>query len=281
MPRCEHNDVKGFAAVRLCVCCIGALGLLRASSRADCRREFTGRRCTGSATSPIARRRSPGFHRRASTSVRSMPSGPPPATPTPIDLLSLSPTSLRGPPSKPIPADWAVLQRQQMLETSRTLRSPVSDGKATANLAPFAIRVIAVTATTPTSTAPTNTPVVAPTPPVSAPPTPTTGATPPSTGNPSAATPATSSQTPAPDPALVNHGPAVSGTPPAVIAGSAYAFTPSATDIDGDPLTFAISNRPARPLSTRDREGCRYAVVRGRRDLSGHPDRRQRRQQAE
>lgn len=42
-----------------------------------------------------------------------------------------------------------------------------------------------------------------------------------------------------------NSVPTISGTPAAsVTAGTSYDFTPSATDADGDPLTFAISNLP-------------------------------------
>ena len=44
----------------------------------------------------------------------------------------------------------------------------------------------------------------------------------------------------------VNRAPTISGTPPAsVTAGSAYTFTPSASDADGNALTFSIVNRPA------------------------------------
>ena len=42
-----------------------------------------------------------------------------------------------------------------------------------------------------------------------------------------------------------NTPPTISGTPAAsVTTGSAYSFTPSATDINGDPLTFSIVNKP-------------------------------------
>lgn len=45
---------------------------------------------------------------------------------------------------------------------------------------------------------------------------------------------------------LPNHDPLISGTPTAVIvAGSAYAFHPSASDQDGDLLAFSISGKPA------------------------------------
>jgi hypothetical protein len=43
-----------------------------------------------------------------------------------------------------------------------------------------------------------------------------------------------------------NRAPTISGTPPtAVMQGTAYAFTPTATDADGDTLTFSIVNAPA------------------------------------
>jgi hypothetical protein len=42
-----------------------------------------------------------------------------------------------------------------------------------------------------------------------------------------------------------NTAPQISGTPAAsVIAGSAYSFTPTASDADGDTLTFSVSNLP-------------------------------------
>jgi hypothetical protein len=44
----------------------------------------------------------------------------------------------------------------------------------------------------------------------------------------------------------VNTTPNISGTPPtSATAGEAYSFTPTATDPDGQTLTFSISNRPA------------------------------------
>lgn len=44
----------------------------------------------------------------------------------------------------------------------------------------------------------------------------------------------------------VNSPPAISGTPStAAVVGSAYSFTPTASDADGDPLTFSITGRPA------------------------------------
>jgi hypothetical protein len=43
-----------------------------------------------------------------------------------------------------------------------------------------------------------------------------------------------------------NNPPTISGTPPtSIVAGQAYAFTPRASDDDGQPLTFAIANKPA------------------------------------
>jgi hypothetical protein len=46
--------------------------------------------------------------------------------------------------------------------------------------------------------------------------------------------------------AAPNSAPAISGVPQdAVTAGQSYSFRPSATDADGDALTFAIRNRPA------------------------------------
>ncbi len=46
--------------------------------------------------------------------------------------------------------------------------------------------------------------------------------------------------------AAPNRAPTISGAPAtSVVAGSAYAFVPTATDADGDTLTFAITNMPA------------------------------------
>jgi large repetitive protein len=48
----------------------------------------------------------------------------------------------------------------------------------------------------------------------------------------------------APNP--TNHAPTISGSPPtSVRAGNAYTFTPTASDPDGDKLTFSVANRPA------------------------------------
>jgi hypothetical protein len=58
-----------------------------------------------------------------------------------------------------------------------------------------------------------------------------------------------------------NRPPVIGGTPPAsVTAGSAYSFTPTASDPDGQPLTFSIANRPA---------WASFSTVTGR--LSGTP----------
>jgi hypothetical protein len=46
--------------------------------------------------------------------------------------------------------------------------------------------------------------------------------------------------------APANHAPTISGTPAtSVMAGSAYSFTPTAADADGDTLTFSITNKPS------------------------------------
>jgi hypothetical protein len=43
-----------------------------------------------------------------------------------------------------------------------------------------------------------------------------------------------------------NRAPTISGTPPtAVMQGTAYSFQPTASDADGDTLTFAIVNKPS------------------------------------
>jgi hypothetical protein len=43
-----------------------------------------------------------------------------------------------------------------------------------------------------------------------------------------------------------NRAPLISGTPPTtVLAGTQYSFTPSATDPDGNALTFSVSNMPS------------------------------------
>jgi hypothetical protein len=43
-----------------------------------------------------------------------------------------------------------------------------------------------------------------------------------------------------------NRAPLISGTPPTTVAlGITYAFTPIASDPDGDPISFSIRNKPA------------------------------------
>src|SRR5438046_1341123 len=46
-------------------------------------------------------------------------------------------------------------------------------------------------------------------------------------------------------PPAINHAPVISGTPMTSVAvGQPYAFVPTASDADGDTLTFTIANRP-------------------------------------
>ena len=67
--------------------------------------------------------------------------------------------------------------------------------------------------------------------------------------------------------AAPNQPPTISGVPPtAVTAGTAYAFTPTASDADGGTLTFSITNRPG---------WATFSTTTGR--LSGHADGRERR----
>lgn len=48
------------------------------------------------------------------------------------------------------------------------------------------------------------------------------------------------------DTSPTNRAPTISGTPPtSVVAGTAYTFTPTASDPDGNVLTFSVTNRPA------------------------------------
>lgn len=45
---------------------------------------------------------------------------------------------------------------------------------------------------------------------------------------------------------VANRPPTITGTPPAsVISGTAYSFQPTASDPDGNPLTFSITNKPS------------------------------------
>jgi len=48
------------------------------------------------------------------------------------------------------------------------------------------------------------------------------------------------------DTSAPNRAPTITGTPPtSVVAGTAYTFTPTASDPDGNALTFSVTNRPA------------------------------------
>ncbi len=54
------------------------------------------------------------------------------------------------------------------------------------------------------------------------------------------------SPSPPPPPTANNSAPTISGTPPSSVAvGNTYSFTPTASDPDGDPLTFSIENQPS------------------------------------
>jgi putative Ig domain-containing protein len=49
-----------------------------------------------------------------------------------------------------------------------------------------------------------------------------------------------------PPPGSTNHAPTISGSPTAAVnASTAYTFTPTAADADGDTLAFTIQNKPA------------------------------------
>jgi hypothetical protein len=50
---------------------------------------------------------------------------------------------------------------------------------------------------------------------------------------------------PAPAPGVTNHPPTISGVPSSsATAGQPYAFVPSASDVDGQALTFSVANKP-------------------------------------
>jgi hypothetical protein len=86
----------------------------------------------------------------------------------------------------------------------------VSDGRSTAKLAPFSITVNG------TTTSPTPTPTPTPEP------------------------------TPEPTPTPTNTAPTISGAPLTTInSGTAYSFKPSASDANGDALTFSIAGKPS------------------------------------
>jgi hypothetical protein len=57
--------------------------------------------------------------------------------------------------------------------------------------------------------------------------------------------PAATTPPPPPTPPA-NNAPTISGTPPSQVAeGQVYAFTPTASDADGDTLSFSVANPPA------------------------------------
>jgi len=147
--------------------------------------------------------------------------------------------------------------------TYRNIVITVYDGRRAAKLAPFSITVKDPSAPAPTPTptpspTPTPTPTPAPTPtptPTPAPtptptPTPTPAPTPTPTPTPTPAPTPTPTPTPTPaptpTPTPTNTPPTLSGAPATTVtAGQAYSFRPSASDADGDRLTFSISGRPA------------------------------------
>jgi len=58
--------------------------------------------------------------------------------------------------------------------------------------------------------------------------------------------PTTPTTPPPPSQSSVNHAPTISGSPlTTVMQGTAYSFTPSASDADGNPLTFTIAGKPS------------------------------------
>jgi hypothetical protein len=65
-------------------------------------------------------------------------------------------------------------------------------------------------------------------------------------GDSPASAPQTSTPPPTTTPPAANSAPTISGQPlTALRVGESYSFTPTASDADGDTLTFSISNRPA------------------------------------
>ena len=55
-----------------------------------------------------------------------------------------------------------------------------------------------------------------------------------------------SSQPPPPPPGPTNSAPTISGSPSgSVLQGTAYVFAPTASDANGDPLTFTITGKPS------------------------------------
>jgi hypothetical protein len=67
-----------------------------------------------------------------------------------------------------------------------------------------------------------------------------------SDGKSSASLPPFAIQVDAPAISTINSAPVIDGTPPSsLLSGSTYVFQPTATDADGDTLTFSIENKPA------------------------------------
>lgn len=155
------------------------------------------------------------------------------------------------------PATGALTGTPNVVGVYPTIQIRATDGKFLAFLPVFTITVTnaptsqapvaqaPVTQSPPTSSAPAPAPTPDPaptpvtqTPPASSTPTPIVAATPDPTPAPA--------PTPDPAPAPVNHAPTISGT--AVVSGQVdqpYAFQPSATDADGDKLTYSIKNKPS------------------------------------
>ena len=80
-------------------------------------------------------------------------------------------------------------------------------------------------------------------------------------------------------PAASNAPPVISGSPPTTVTvGQIYSFTPTATDPDGNPLTFVVANLPSwahfNPANRQDR---RHADRESRRRLRQRHDQRERR----
>jgi hypothetical protein len=76
---------------------------------------------------------------------------------------------------------------------------------------------------------------------------------------------------------VINTVPVISGTPTtSVMAGSAYSFQPTATDVDRDSLSFSISNKPTW-ASFSSSTGRLSGTPRYQRQVWQHRDLRQRR----
>jgi hypothetical protein len=76
-------------------------------------------------------------------------------------------------------------------------------------------------------------------------------------------------------PSSNNRPPTISGTPAtSVVVGASYTFTPTASDPDGQALTFSIRNRPAWAVFDTDRAGQRRRQVEGLVMYSRRPVRR-------